>query len=298
MELKLASLFFETKNHKEAFAVITSLLKEVRKFDDKLLLVEIEVLESRVQLALENVPKSKGALTTARSSANAVYCPPLLQANIDKQAGILCCEEHDFKTGFSYFFEAFEGFNTLSDPDNAVQCLKCMLLCKIMLNQPEDVYSIVNGKAGIKYAGIEMEAMRSVADAYKKRDIHVFEDTYKKYGTQLSEDPIILSHLNDLKEKLLEQNLLRLIEVFSRVQIEHIAELIQLPVKQVENKLSEMILDKKLNGILDQGAGDLIVFETTVVDKTSVAALSTVKELSSVVDKLYAKSKQLNDKAE
>jgi len=127
----------------------------------------------------------------------------------------------------------------------------------------------------------------------KKRDIHEFEAVYNKYRQQLGGDPLIQSHLSDLKNNLLEHNLLRLIEPFSRVQVEHIAKLISLDKNFIEARLSEMILDKKLSGILDQGTGDLVVFEEPDTDKTYSASLDIMKELSTVVDRLYTKAKRV-----
>lgn len=54
--------------------------------------------------------------------------------------------------------------------------------------------------------------------------------------TELSDDPIVRNHLSALYDTLLEQNLVRIIEPFSRVEIAHIAELVKQPVREVESK--------------------------------------------------------------
>uniref|UniRef100_A0A286Y2I1 Proteasome 26S subunit, non-ATPase 11 n=4 Tax=Rodentia TaxID=9989 RepID=A0A286Y2I1_CAVPO len=208
----------------------------------------------------------------ARTTANAIYCPPKLQATLDMQSGIIhAAEEKDWKTAYSYFYEAFEGYDSIDSP-KAITSLKYMLLCKIMLNTPEDVQALVSGKLALRYAG-----RQALTD----------------YRAELRDDPIISTHLAKLYDNLLEQNLIRVIEPFSRVQIEHISSLIKLSKADVERKLSQMILDKKFHGILDQGEGVLIIFDEPPVDKTYEAALETIQNMSKVVDSLYNKAKKL-----
>ncbi|KAH8040696.1 hypothetical protein HPB51_012011 [Rhipicephalus microplus] len=267
--------------------------------------VEVQLLESKVYHALSNLPKARAALTSARTTANAIYCPPKLQAALDLQSGVLhAADERDFKTAFSYFYEAFECYDSVDSP-KALIALKYMLLSKIMLNLPEDVQSIVMGKLALRYAGPQVEAMKSVAKASHRRSLAEFQEVcewsllrsghsafvkFEDGATHL----FIPAHLDTLYDSMLEQNLCRIVEPYSRVQVSHIASTIKLPMDKVEKKLSQMILDKKFSGILDQGAGVLIIFENTTVDKTYEAALETIQSMGRVVDSLYQKAKKLS----
>uniref|UniRef100_A0A8P4KGX9 PCI domain-containing protein n=1 Tax=Dicentrarchus labrax TaxID=13489 RepID=A0A8P4KGX9_DICLA len=286
LEARLISLYFDTKCYHEALQLGSQLLQELKKMDDKALLVEVQLLESKTYHALSNLPKARAALTSARTTANAIYCPPKLQAALDMQSGIIhAAEEKDWKTAYSYFYEAFEGYDSIDSP-RAITALKYMLLCKIMLNAPEDVQALISGKLALRYAGRQVSL--SLSKSILNRLFALTE-----YKAELRDDPIISTHLTKLYDNLLEQNLIRVIEPFSRVQIAHISSLIKLPKGDVERKLSQMILDKKFHGILDQGEGVLIVFNEPVVDKTYEAALETIQNMSKVVDSLYNKAKKL-----
>lgn len=108
IELKLAGLYLEIGDPEKATRIIDPILSEVRKADDKLLLVELYLLESKINYFVKNYAKAKASLTASRANANNVYCQPITMAEIDLMSGILYAQDQDYKTAYSYFYEALE----------------------------------------------------------------------------------------------------------------------------------------------------------------------------------------------
>ncbi|KAF3355437.1 Serine/threonine-protein kinase prp4 [Verticillium dahliae VDG1] len=234
LETRLVTLLMAKQSYYDALTLINGLLRELKRLDDKLVLVEVQLLESRVYHALGNIPKARAALTSARTSAA------------------------------SY-----------------------MLLCKIMLNLADDVNNLMASKQAQKYAGQNLEAMKAIARAHSNRSLEEYERALTAYRYELGSDAFIRNHLRRLYDAMLEQNLIKVIEPFSRVEIDHIANMVGLDTQQVERKLSQMILDKVIIGVLDQGAGCLIIFDETHRDESYDHALATIEKLGGVVDVLY-----------
>merc|ERR1719282_150966 len=212
LEARLIGLYFDVGRYQEALADGARLLKELKKLDDKNLLVEVQLLESKTYHALSNLPKARAALTSARTTANSIYVPPKVQACLDLQSGILhASEEKDFKTAFSYFFEAFEQFDSVEEP-MATKALKYMLLSKIMLQLPDEVTNLVSGKLALRHSGRDMSAMKAVAAAAKARSLKDFQTAVKDFSEELEGDSVVSHHLTTLYSNMLEQNLCRIIE--------------------------------------------------------------------------------------
>lgn len=178
-------------------------------------------------------------------------------------------------------------------------------------SQPEDVASILTSKLAKRYEGKDTAAMQAVAKAHENRSLADFEKALRDYKggassspavllsscradivvcAELGDDPIVRNHLSALYDTLLEQNLVRVIEPYSRVELAYVASEVKLPLRDVEAKLSQMILDKVFTGILDQGAGCLEVYEDEGDEQLYDSTLSTLKQIGSVVDSLYAKA--------
>lgn len=78
IELRLINLHWQLENYQKGLDILDPLLKEIRKIDDKLMLVEIQLVEAKIYHSLEYLSKSKSSLTAARAAANSIYCPPLI----------------------------------------------------------------------------------------------------------------------------------------------------------------------------------------------------------------------------
>jgi len=181
----------------------------------------------------------------------------------------------------------------VEDSALAVRALTYMLLASIMLHRAADVPAIISGKLALKYAGRGLEALQAVATASLHRSLAEFEKCLTDYPSVLREDSIISTHLDAMYDTLLQQNLARIVEPYSRVEVAHVAATIALPQDVVENKLSMMILDGQLDGILDQGEGCLEIFDHAETDKTYAAALQVMEHTGHVVEPLYKKAQHI-----
>ncbi|KAG2112357.1 uncharacterized protein F5147DRAFT_572502, partial [Suillus discolor] len=124
-----------------------------------------------------------------------------------------------------FTYETFENMSLLDDPA-VLNALKYMPLCKVMLNMPEDVTSLLSMKLAVKYAQLhEIESMCAIALAHQNQNLSDFEKALWDYKHELLSDPTICSHLAALYDTLLrvQQNLLRIVELYSTVEIDYIA---------------------------------------------------------------------------
>jgi len=311
VEAKLAAILFHQNLYADALELIDRLLSELKKIDDKQLLVETHLMESKIHFGLRNVPKAKAALTASRTCANAIYVAPNLQASIDTMSGTIHTEEGDYKTAHSYFLEAFEQLDQMNEQVQAVPCLKYMMLCKILdsltktlklsakgaigadKNAGLDVSTLISSRQAVKYAGRDLEAMSAIGKAANSRSLNEFEKVLKEYAEELQQDLLIKHHLHILQEQLLESNLIRIIEPYSCVELQHVTDLMELPLPVVEKKLSQMILDGKFQGILDQGKGQLVVYEEGEKDRAMEKGLQVLENMDEVVTTLFERSKAL-----
>ena len=131
IECKLAELYFKIEKFHDSLSILSKLTYELKKKEDKQLIVEAQLIESKVYHSLENIPKGKASLTSVKTTANSIYVVPHLQAEIDFMSGLIAADEKDYNTAYSYFYETFEGYRSLNDP-LAGTAFKFMLFSKIM----------------------------------------------------------------------------------------------------------------------------------------------------------------------
>ncbi|RNC50288.1 proteasome regulatory non-ATPase subunit 6, partial [Trypanosoma cruzi] len=100
------------------------------------------------------------------------------------------------------------------------------------------------------------------AEAYNNQDTHFFNRImHENKDSPFLADEVLQRRLTEMYTSLLERHLLKLLEPYSRVQISYLASLLKLDVETVESQVSQLILDKKLAGIVDQQHQCVVVFD-------------------------------------
>ena len=295
IQTRLAEVYYIHEHYAKALEICNKVIFDLKRYEDNLGLIQLLLLESKIYYATNGISKSKAALTSVKTLLTKVYVEPKLQANIDTHAGILAAYEKDFNLAYSYFFEAFDVYNIPSQKrkNKGLRVFQYMILSKIVGGHIEEVNNVVLSKQGKDYYGKEVEALRSIEEAVKEKSIRLLKENIEK-NNEYFQDPIIKYHINNLKNDLLEKNLIKIIKPYSVVEIDFVAKSIGLSYQDVLNKLRQMILDKKINGILDQGKGSLIIYDLEESNPYLDKSIETFKNLEKVVEALDKKVRSTN----
>ncbi|VIO91316.1 Uncharacterized protein BM_BM10679 [Brugia malayi] len=277
LEVRLIRLLNEIGRHTDVLTMGAKLRNELKKVESKDIQLEVHLEESKAAFALNNLNRSRIALIAARAIANSSCIDNKLQAQLDMESGILNMEEdHDFRTAFSYFYEAFENFDINGE--------------KIMLNEEREIGLLLSSKLAAKYSGRDLDAMKDIASAFENRCLQSYCKAIEEYHMELQSDLIIRRYVDSLADTVLEKDISQLIESYSLIEMATLAKNIGIPVQQIERKLAQMILDKKFQGMIDQQDGTLTVynFPHDVITKTFLASVKVISALSQTVDEIYS----------
>ena len=295
IQTRLAEIYYIHEHYAKALEICNKVIFDLKRYEDNLGLIQLLLLESKIHYATNGISKAKATLTSVKTLVTKVYVEPKLQANIDMHAGILAAYEKDFNLAYSYFFEAFDVYNipTKKKKNKGLRAFQYMILSKIVGDHLDEVNNVVLSKQGKDYYGKEVEALRSIETAIREKSIKLLKENIEKNKEYFS-DPVIRYHIDNLNNDLLEKNLIKIIKPYSVVEIDFVAKTIGLSYDDVLNKLRQMILDKKINGILDQGNGSLIIYEPETSNPYLGKSIETFKNLEKVVEALDKKVRATN----
>lgn len=262
LECKQIYVFLSIGKYKDCLEKIASVIKDLKKYDDKTNLISIYVYESRAYYELKDFAKARSSLTSARALAVSVACPPQLQAQIDVLNGMYISDERVYDTAVSYFLESLEGFVQDKMYENAKVPLRYIVLCKIISGKYDEIPVFMESKHVSKISDDDFtKVLLQIAEACHNRELCQYRDLLSNNGNMIETDSFIYKHLQYLYNILLDNNIIKVIEPYSHIKVKFIGEKLGFEEGLIEDKLRKMILDKKINGILDHATQCLILFD-------------------------------------
>jgi len=288
LEVKLIDLLYLSGEYSKATSLIHPLAHDLKKIENNEQLLRLRLTESKIYCSLANLQKSRTALTNARTLSNTIFISQILQADLDMQTGLLNALEHkDYKTAHSYLSDSFEIYD-IHGSLKAHRCLKHLVTFHIMKEKGANFAKVFNERLQMKYgsANNDFTALEEVSHAANKGSLGLFYAALQKYQKELVEDSSINTYLAILCDEITEKNIINIVKPYSKVQVTHIANKIGLPMPQVEHILSTMILDKQIQGVIDQKDGVLILKAEKKENETYSTSLELISEMQKLVDGL------------
>eukprot|EP00834_Sanchytrium_tribonematis_P007403 NODE_663_length_4918_cov_0.396140.p2 type:complete len:267 gc:universal NODE_663_length_4918_cov_0.396140:681-1481(+) len=177
-------LLIDYKQYNQSLSQIQSILHDLKKLDDKPLLIQIYIQQSISYYHLNNIQNSKTSLISAKTLSQSIYIPPSLQLQLDNQSGLVHLLNKEYTIAYSYFYESVEQLHHLGK-ENQPQ-LNYLILCQIMSGE----YAINNKylhdganekKTTENVKSLQCQGLLKIAESCVSRSLNTFNDALHQY---------------------------------------------------------------------------------------------------------------------
>ncbi len=289
----LLRLYFENRQFIDGIALADELIPFLKRIEHKQLIIESALYQSKLYHSVRDIPKAKGALILAQATATDIYVKPDLQSKLDHTGGMLSCDDSDYKTGFSYFYESF--FNQIKlDKDVAHQELLHMMMCKIMSEQYAELPLLLGRKEVAPFTGPATSVMLAISKCAETNNLHEFRRINDEEAS-LVRDDMVAQALDRLQSELIESFLLKVLGAYCRIELTFLASLTGLTEEFVHNTVRMMILDGKLVGTIEESVGQLLIRDMAVGADMQKSAMAVLGKMKDAVSELDARTAKLSD---
>ncbi|KAH9406772.1 PREDICTED: COP9 signalosome complex subunit 2-like [Rhagoletis zephyria] len=252
--IKLGKLYFDVQDYKKLSKILKQLHLSCQNEDgsDDLKkgtqLLEIYALEIQMYTAQKNNKKLKKLYEKSLHIKSAIP-HPLIMGVIRECGGKMHLREAVYEKAHTDFFEAFKNYDESGSPRRTT-CLKYLVLANMLMKS--DINPFDSQEAKPYKNDKQILAMTNLVNAYQNNDINEFEKILRENRRTIMDDPFIKEHIEDLLSNIRTQVLIKLIKPYTRIQIPFISKELNIDVSDVESLLVSCILDKAIQGRIDQ----------------------------------------------
>ncbi|KAJ1919305.1 hypothetical protein H4219_002067 [Mycoemilia scoparia] len=248
---------------------------------------EVFALELQMHSRTQNIGRLKEVYNRSKTMKISVL-HPRIKATVNECGGIINMSEKKWSLARTDFYESFRNFDEAGDIENRIRILKYLILACMLDETGINPFDYRETKPYVDNP--EIKALVSLVEAYRKQDIVESERILKENGESVLDDPLIKKNITDVIQAARAQTLLQITRPYTSVSTEFLAKKIRTTSAEVEHLLSLLILDKKIDGVINQVTRQFVRYQQSPVDSVQHKALN---DWANSVDRLLTKTVHL-----
>jgi len=269
-QLKLAKLHLERNELDSVELIVQELVASCKTPDGKddikkaQMLLEAYALEIQLCVALKNSARMK-EIYKRTESLTADINDPRIMGIIRESGAKLFMSDRSWGKAFTEFFESFKCYQEIGNP-RAKTILKYVVFSNILCNS--DINPFDSQEAKVYKDDIEIQIMIRLRDAYERNEINELQEILGDKNFNLGQDSFIAEYLDELLRSVRMSILQAKLKPYRTVKLSFLAKELNINEREVVSLVTELILDNKVAGSIDEVQGFLEQAETASESST------------------------------